>query len=173
MAARDRLSTFKTSAEQVEAMCTAAAALGIVSLRAPILALRVACASAALSAHDAVDQDDIALAARLVLAPRALVFPQEEPEQSQQPQEQPPPESAEEDKADTGNPEIDRALDEVILAAVQAATPGRRACGVADAVDAIARRARKARPAHCRNPTNAAGRPARCAAICAPAPGST
>ena len=123
MAARDRLPTLKASAEQVEAMCTAAAALGIVSLRAPILALRVACASAALSAHDAVDQDDIALAARLVLAPRALVFPQEESEPSQQPQEQPPPESAEEDKADTGNPDIDRALDEVILAAVQAALP--------------------------------------------------
>ena len=93
IAARERLPTLKASAEQVEAMCTAAAALGIVSLRAPILALRVACASAALSAHDAVDQDDIAVAARLVLAPRALVFPQEESEPSQQPQEQPPPES--------------------------------------------------------------------------------
>ena len=122
-AARDRLSTLKTSAEQVEAMCTAAAALGIVSLRAPRLALRVACASAALSAHDAVDQDDISVAARLVLAPRALVFPQEESEPSQQPQEQPPSEPAEEDEADAGNPEIDRALDEVILAAVQAALP--------------------------------------------------
>ncbi len=45
-AARERLSALRTNAEQVEAMCTAAAALGIVSLRAPILALRVACASA-------------------------------------------------------------------------------------------------------------------------------
>ena len=121
--ARERLSALKTSAAQVEAMCTAAAALGIVSLRAPILALRVACASAALSAHDAVDQDDIAVAARLVLAPRALVFPQGEDEQSRQPQEPPPPESFEEDKTDTGNPEIDQALNEVILAAVQAALP--------------------------------------------------
>ncbi len=121
--ARERLPSLKVSAELVEAMCNAAAALGIVSLRAPILALRVACASAALSVHDAVDQDDIAVAARLVLAPRALVFPQEELESSPQPPEQPPPESAEEDKADTGNPDIDRALDEVILAAVQAALP--------------------------------------------------
>ena len=121
--ARERLSALKTSAAQVEAMCTAAAALGIVSLRAPILALRVACASAALSAHDAVDQDDIAVAARLVLAPRALVFPQGEDERSRQPQEPPPPESFEEDKTDTGNPEIDQALNEVILAAVQAALP--------------------------------------------------
>jgi len=121
--ARERLSALETSAAQVEAMCTAAAALGIVSLRAPILALRVACASAALSAHDAVDQDDIAVAARLVLAPRALVFPQGEDERSRQPQEPPPPESFEEDKTDTGNPEIDQALNEVILAAVQAALP--------------------------------------------------
>ena len=121
--ARERLPALKTSAAQVEAMCTAAAALGIVSLRAPILALRVACASAALSAHDAVDQDDIAVAARLVLAPRALVFPQGEDERSRQPQEPPPPESFEEDKTDTGNPEIDQALNEVILAAVQAALP--------------------------------------------------
>jgi magnesium chelatase subunit D len=122
-AARDRLPALKASAEQVDAICGAASALGIVSLRAPILALRVACASAALSAHDAVDQDDIALAARLVLAPRALVFPQEKSDQSQPPPEPPPPESAQEDKADTGTPEIDQPLDEVILAAVQAALP--------------------------------------------------
>ncbi len=123
-AARERLSALRTNEKQVEAMCTAAAALGIVSLRAPILALRVACASAALSAHDEVDQDDIALAARLVLAPRALVFPQEqEPEHPEQPHEQPPSEFADDDKADTDNPDLDRALDEVILAAVQAALP--------------------------------------------------
>ena len=172
LAARERLSMLKTSAEQVEAMCTAAAALGIVSLRAPILALRVACASAALSAHDAVDQDDIALAARLVLAPRALVFPQEqEPEHPEQPQEQPPSESADDDKADTDNPDIDRALDEVILAAVQAALPP-------DVLAALRghRRdragARKAKPARCRNPTSAVVRPVCCAASCAPAPSS-
>jgi magnesium chelatase subunit D len=124
LAAGDRLSMLKTSEEQIEAMCTAAAALGIVSLRAPMLALRAACASAALSAHDAVDKDDIALAARLVLAPRALVFPQEQvPEHPEQPQEQPPSEAADDDKSDTDNPDIDRALDEVILAAVRAALP--------------------------------------------------
>jgi magnesium chelatase subunit D len=124
LAARERLASLRTSAEQVEAMCTVAAALGIVSLRAPILALRVACASAALSAHDAVEQDDIALAARLVLAPRALVFPQQqEPEQPEPPQEPSPPESSGDDNADTDSPDIDRALDEVILAAVQAALP--------------------------------------------------
>jgi magnesium chelatase subunit D len=123
-AARERLSALRTNAEQVEAMCAAAATLGIVSLRAPILALRAACASAALSGHHAVEPDDIALAARLVLAPRALVFPQEQaPEQPEPPQEQLPPESSGDGNVDKDNPDTDRALDEVILAAVQAALP--------------------------------------------------
>ena len=124
-AAHERLSALRTNAEQVEAMCAAAATLGIVSLRAPILALRAACASAALSGHHAVDPDDIALAARLVLAPRALLFPQEQaPGQPEPPQEeQPPPESSSDGNNDKDNPDTDRTLDEVILAAVQAALP--------------------------------------------------
>ena len=124
VAARERLSTLKASAEQVEAICSAVAALGIVSLRAPILALRVACASAALSGHGTVDQADIALAARLVLAPRALLFPQDqEQEREEQPPEQPSSESGEDNQVDTDNPDIDRPLDEIILAAVQATLP--------------------------------------------------
>ena len=123
-AGRERLSTIRTSTEQVEAICTAAAALGIVSLRAPMLALRVACASAALAAHDVVEQEDIALAARLVLAPRALVFPQAQEPEAPEPEQEPPSEqSPADDTADTDKPDIDRALDEVILAAVQAALP--------------------------------------------------
>jgi magnesium chelatase subunit D len=123
-AARGRLSSLKVSGEQIEAISAAAAALGIVSLRAPLLALRVACASAALSGHAAVEQDDIALAARLVLAPRALVFPQaqEPPPQDEQPPE-PKSDESQDDSADQDEPDLDRALDEVILAAVQAALP--------------------------------------------------
>ena len=124
LAARQRLSALGASVTQAEAICTAAVALGIVSLRAPMLALRVACASAALAAHDLVEQDDIALAARLVLAPRALVFPQaqepEAPEPEQEPHSEEPPAD---DNADKDKPDIDQALDEVILAAVQAALP--------------------------------------------------
>ena len=60
-------------------------------MRAPMLAIRVARATAALSGHAGVEQDDMALAARLVLAPRALVFPPaNEDEQQQQPPEPPP-----------------------------------------------------------------------------------
>jgi len=122
--ARQRLKTLRANKEQLEAMCSAAAALGIVSLRAPLLALRVACASAAFSGHVEIERDDIASAARLVLAPRALVFPHaDQSEQQDQPPEPPSDPAAEDDHPDTDKPDTDRVLDEVILAAVQAALP--------------------------------------------------
>lgn len=122
--AQKRLQTLKASAEQIEALCAAASALGIVSLRAPLLAIRVACASAALGAHDAIEQDDITLAARLVLAPRALVFPIEPDQGQPEPQpEQPSDHSSGDDGAEKENPDSNRALEEVILAAVHAALP--------------------------------------------------
>jgi magnesium chelatase subunit D len=134
VAARKRLAALKTDDELIAAICTATAALGIVSLRAPLLTLRVARASAAFAGHTEVQQDDIALAARLVLAPRALLFPQaQEPQQPQQQPETPPVDSSGDEAEDqdtdqntdqdTDKAELDRALDEVILAAVQAALP--------------------------------------------------
>ena len=120
----ERLRSLQMDANQVEALCAAAAALGIVSLRAPLLAIRVACASAALAGHTAIEQDDIAIAARLVLAPRALVFPQEaEPDQPDQPPDSPPENQDDNDGAEDQTPDMDRALDEVILAAAKAAIP--------------------------------------------------
>jgi magnesium chelatase subunit D len=122
--ARARLSSLGAEACQIDALCTAAAALGIVSLRAPLLAIGVARASAALAGHAGIEQDDIALAARLVLAPRALVFPSaQEPAQPEQQPEPPPENGADSESRDEGTPDINRALDEVILAAVQAAIP--------------------------------------------------
>jgi magnesium chelatase subunit D len=122
--ARERLRSLHVDDAHVEALCMAAAALGIVSLRAPLLAIRVACASAALAGHVAVEQDDIAMAARLVLAPRALILPQaQEPAQPGQPPESPTENETDNDGREDQTPQIDRALDEVILAAVQAAIP--------------------------------------------------
>jgi magnesium chelatase subunit D len=122
--AQERLQALTTDATQVEALCTAAATLGIVSLRAPLLAIRAARASAALAGHAAIEQEDIALAARLVLAPRALIFPAaQESDQPDQPPEPPTETKADKDGREDQTPDIDRALDEVILAAVRAAIP--------------------------------------------------
>lgn len=121
--ARRRLPSILTDGSQIEALCTAASALGIVSLRAPLLAIRVARASAALAKHEKLEQDDIALAARLVLAPRALVFPQASEVPPEPPPEQPLESEADNGSKDDQSPDIDRALDEVILAAIQAALP--------------------------------------------------
>jgi magnesium chelatase subunit D len=126
--ARGRLPSIRATDEQIEAIVTASAAMGIVSLRAPLLAIRVARAAAALSGHTEIDQEDISLAARLVLAPRALYFPQpeQEPDQAEPPPPEPPPEDNSEDNKDQDEqqtPDIDRALDEIILAAAKAAIP--------------------------------------------------
>ena len=82
--ARSRLAAIRIDAAAITALCSAAAACGIDSLRAPQLALRVAKASAALDERDALDETDLQVAARLVLGPRAQVMPQA-PAQDQPP----------------------------------------------------------------------------------------
>uniref|UniRef100_UPI00286DCF10 VWA domain-containing protein n=1 Tax=Sandarakinorhabdus sp. TaxID=1916663 RepID=UPI00286DCF10 len=82
------------------ALAVAAAALGISSIRAPIMAVRVARAHArADNRPDAIEQlreVDMAAAAALVLGPRATRVPpppeEEPPPPEEQPDDQPPPE---------------------------------------------------------------------------------
>ena len=73
--ARARLPRVGSGKDTAAALCHAAVALGVASLRAPWLALRAACAAAALQGHDQVQPEDAALAARLGLAPRATRWP--------------------------------------------------------------------------------------------------
>jgi magnesium chelatase subunit D len=78
-AARSRLPGVGPAGEDVlRAICETAAALGIASPRAPLLALRVARAAAALAGRPAPSEADAAIAARLVLAPRATRLPEPE-----------------------------------------------------------------------------------------------
>ena len=73
--ARGRLAGVAADRDVIEALCTAAAALGIGSSRAASLALRVARSAAALAGRAAVGEAELALAGRLVLAPRACALP--------------------------------------------------------------------------------------------------
>jgi magnesium chelatase subunit D len=116
----------------VEALCGAALALGIESMRAPRLALRVACALAALEGRATVDEDDLATAARMVLAPRATRIPAPDTEPAPEPpSEQDEPaqdepgaadQSADEDESETP-PETVTPLNDVVLDAARAALP--------------------------------------------------
>ena len=124
-AARERLSSVTIPDDMIEALCTACAALGVGSARAPLLALKVARAAAALAGRDSVRQEDAALAARLVIAPRALHLPAqsapEEQEAEQQEAETPPqPPEQQPDEADKG--EV-KALDDTVMEAALAALP--------------------------------------------------
>ena len=73
--ARDLLPRISVSDEIVQALCAAALALGVYSLRASIFALRAARCAAALDGLLEVNEAHTALAARLVLAPRATQLP--------------------------------------------------------------------------------------------------
>ncbi|MBS0558519.1 MAG: magnesium chelatase subunit D [Proteobacteria bacterium] len=106
-----------------EALVGAALALGITSLRAPLLAVRATRCMAALAGRVVADEADAAAAARLVLAPRAQVLPSATPEESDaaDPPPEPPPEgegeSEQESEAQEGTPS------EIVLDAAVAALP--------------------------------------------------
>lgn len=117
-AARGRLPDVVSPAGVLEALCAAAHALGIASLRAPWLALRTARAAAALAGRDEVTDADAALAARLVLTWRATALPA--PEEAPEAPE-PPPDAPEPENESSSVP--DKPLEDVVLEAALAALP--------------------------------------------------
>jgi magnesium chelatase subunit D len=93
--ARSRLPEVTVPDDIVQALCAATLALGVDSPRAAWAAVRCARAAAALRGATVADGDDAALAARLVLAPRAtrqpvVEAPQEDTDPSQEPPSPPP-----------------------------------------------------------------------------------
>ena len=102
--ARELLPRVEVSDEVVQALCAAALALGVYSLRAPILAVKAARCAAALDGLLDVNEAHTALAARLVLAPRATQLPPASADTDQQPdQTKPQPEQAEQPPDDLHN----------------------------------------------------------------------
>lgn len=105
-----------------EALCNAARALGIASLRPVLFALRTTRALAALDGRHAATDDDAASAARMVLGPRATRLPAADDQtadvEPEAPQETPQPESDD----DNGSPAPSE-LTELLLEAVKVALP--------------------------------------------------
>lgn len=116
-------SNVETSDEALEALVSIATVLGIDSIRAPILALRVARSAARLDGRDAVSDSDLALAARLVLGPRATRLPpppesEAPPEPEPESEPPPPPEGEGQDEQPGDAPPLDDILLEAALAAL-------------------------------------------------------
>ena len=112
----------ETTDEALEALVSIATVLGIESIRAPILALRAARAAALLGGRDVVSEADLALAARLVLGPRATRMPPPASDAPPEPESEPPPpppegEGQNEQQAETPP------LDDILLEAALASLP--------------------------------------------------
>ena len=142
-AARVRLADVRLGDDIVEGLCAAAFALGVESVRAPMYAGRAARAAAALDGRSEVNARDAALAAGLVLAPRATRLPtQGDPaddpgeasaELPDEPPDVAPPESASADQPPPNDadpdipPDASRSergpVDDVVLEAALAAMP--------------------------------------------------
>jgi magnesium chelatase subunit D len=120
--ARRLLPAVTASDAVIEALCAAALAFGVDALRASQLALRVACAAAALGGRDRVGDDDTTLAARLVLAPRATRLPAPPPDEAP-PAEPPPPPPSGDSSTEPPPVESEQPLEDRVLEAVAAALP--------------------------------------------------
>ncbi len=133
--ARALLPRVQVSDDIVQALCAAALALGVYSLRTPIFAVKAACCAAALDGVLEVTQMHAALAAKLVIAPRATQLPQADSGNDEQEQEQSEtqPEPQEQSADQTPQPdesppdeEVDspsEAIADNVLEAAQAAIP--------------------------------------------------
>ena len=147
--ARQCLSQVTIDDEAVQALCAAALALGIDSLRASVFAVRVARAAAALAGSSTVEEEHTGVAARLVLAPRATRLPPTAPPENEaqdtpaenkseppEPKPEPPtePDAPDADNQDKSQAEDDQEeaqdeaglpehLAELVLEAAQAAIP--------------------------------------------------
>jgi magnesium chelatase subunit D len=104
----------EVSHELTQALCAAGLALGIDSIRAVILARRTAEIAARWAGHPHTTKEDVALAARLVLSPRATMMPKDSQE--------PSPDNPDESEEPKAQEDLEN-LEDVILEAAKAAIP--------------------------------------------------
>jgi magnesium chelatase subunit D len=137
-AARDRLPDVAEPEDAlVTAVCEAALAFGVASLRSVIFTLKAARAHAALAGRSAVGREDLAAAARLVLAPRATQAPAapdteeseantpppDDPQTDHSPSDIPPPESDNNGSRDEPENLSREEIAEILVAALRALAP--------------------------------------------------
>jgi magnesium chelatase subunit D len=125
-AARARFATVSEDDRLYEVMTALATAFGVSSVRAILFAIRAARGLAALDERASVDDQDIELAARLVIAPRATCLPSEQPPPDEVPPEEAfeePPEEPEEPAEQEEQALPDGPLEDQVLDAVEAAIP--------------------------------------------------
>jgi magnesium chelatase subunit D len=128
--ARSILATVIVDDEIVESLCAAALALGVGSLRAAVFALNAARAAAALRGDTQANEQDAALAAKLVLGHRATQLPQAADEDNDQDNDEAKDDG---DDADKNNEDdqaqeqppmpSDQDLKDIVLEAAKAAIP--------------------------------------------------
>ncbi len=114
------------SNDQRQVLAATAAAFGIASVRPLIFAQQAACYSAALHKRDQSNDDDIASAVSLILAPRATQIPQmppDTPEDQTPPDDQPdnPPDN--QDDGDESQNDMQELPDDMMVDAALAAIP--------------------------------------------------
>ncbi len=106
--------------EVLATLAAASLALGIDSARAPLFALRAARALAALAGREAIAEEDVILAVRLVLGPRATRFPAPPEAEQELPEDAPPPPESDSGEEEQGEP---KPPEDVVLEAALASLP--------------------------------------------------